>query len=370
MSGLRLDSAADAGQCVGRLDGRVVFVRGGLPGEQVDVTVTDPQARVWRAVVDTVHTPSPHRVDPPCPYFGLCGGCAWLHADPSEQLRIKADVVQQALRRIGGVEWDVPVRSLGRQAGWRTRVTLQVDADGRAGFHRASSHEVVDIAHCLQVVPELELDEILAQSWQGVDRVHASVSETGRAVIAGSRQFGPEVHRHTVLGRRFVRAVDGFWQSHVDAAEVLSHLVRSLSDPVETVVDLYAGVGLFGLTLLDAMPGAYVTLVEGDRTAAGFARRNADRAARVLSVDVRRWRPQRCDLVVLDPPRAGAGRKVVDSIADADPHTVVYVSCDPATLARDLKLLATHGYQPDHIEALDVFPGTAHVETVVRLRRR
>ena len=292
-----------------------------------------------------------------------------MHADPVEQLRIKADVLQQTLRRIGDIEAEVSVRSLGRQTGWRTRVTLHVDDEGRAGFFAHGSHEVVAVQRCLQAAPEWALDEVLGQPWPGVDSVYVSSSASGRSLIAGARRFGPDEHYDDVLGRRFHRAVDGFWQSHINAAEVLAGAVRQLIEPVSSVVDLYGGVGLFGLTVLDVLPGASVTLVEGDRTAARFARRNAAGQARVLAIDVRRWRPEPVDLVLLDPPRAGAGAKVVAAIAEASPATVIYVSCDPATLARDLKLFAGRGYRIDHMEGFDIFPATAHVETVVRLRR-
>lgn len=366
---LTIDAPADAGQCVARADGRVVFVRGALPGESVEVQITEQRSRFWRAEVVAVRDAHPHRVQPACPWFGLCGGCDWLHADPSEQLRIKAEVLGQTLRRLGGIESAVSMRSLGRQTGWRTRVSLHVDDLGKAGFFTSGSHELVPVDHCLQAAVGLELDEVLAQRWPGVDRVAVSTSAAGRSVIAGPRRWGPDEHHDAVLGRRFHRAVDGFWQSHIDAAEVLAGAVRELVEPASSVVDLYAGVGLFGLSLLDLMPGAAVTLVEGDRTAAGFARRNAAGAARVLAIDVRKWRPEPADVVVLDPPRAGAGVKVVEAIMRADPATVIYVSCDAATLARDLKVFAGRGYTPDHIEGLDLFPGTAHVETVVRLRR-
>ncbi len=368
MPELHLDAAADAGQCVARLDGRVVFVRGGLPGETVEAEVTFQSKRFWRAEVTGVVTPSRHRVEAQCPWFGRCGGCTWLHADAGEQLRIKADVLGQTLRRIGGVDRPVSVQSLGRPVRWRTRVTLHVDAQGRAGFHRAASHDVVAVQHCLQAVPALALEEILAQTWPGAQQVQVSTSEAGRSVIA-AEAYGPQVHRHTVLGRSFERAADGFWQSHVDAPEVLAGAVRELAEPVERIVDLYAGVGLFGLTLLDAMPGAAVTMVESDRQAARHARVNAQGRARVLTVPAAGWRPQQCDLLVLDPPRAGAGAKVVRAIAAAAPATVIYVSCDPATLARDLRTFAGLGYEPDHVQGYDLFPGTAHVETVVRLRR-
>lgn len=365
---LTVDRAADAGQCVGRADGRVVFVRGALPGESVRVEVTDELSRFWRGEVVAVDQASPHRVEPACPWFRRCGGCDWLHADPNEQLRIKADVLHDTLARIGGVEVPVSVRSLGRQTGWRTRVTLHLDSAGAAGFYAHGSHDVVAVAHCLQAAAGMELDEVLAQPWPQAQRVHVSISAAGRSLVAGPRRFGPDEHHDDVLGRRFHRALDGFWQVHIDAAQTLAGAVRELVEPAGSVVDLYAGVGLFGLTVLDVLPGASVTLVEGDRTAAGFARRNAAGAARVLGIDVRRWRPEPADLVVLDPPRAGAGPKVVAAVAEASPATVIYVSCDPATLARDLKMFGQRGYAPDHIEGFDLFPGTAHVETVVRLR--
>lgn len=371
MIDLHLDSAADGGACVGRTDGQVVFARHGLPGESVQVDVTARAKRFLRGDVVEVAQPHPQRVASPCPYFhpGGCGGCAWLHSDPAYQLALKAQVLTATLQRLGGLAWPADVRSIGPLLGWRTRVTLHVDEQGRAGFHPVASHDVIAVNHCPQADPALDLDELLARRWTPGGTVHVSLSEAGRSVIDGARRWGPDEHVHTVLSRRFTRPVEGFWQSHRDAAAVLAQQVLNLADPAERVVDLYAGVGLFGLTLTDAMPDAAVTLVEGDKQAAAHARGNADDRARVLALDVRRWRPQPCDLVVLDPPRAGAGRDVVRAIAEAAPAQIIYVSCDPATLARDLKWFAGHGYQVEHLEGFDLFPGTAHIETVVRLGR-
>lgn len=365
MMELRVDSAADAGQTVGRLDGRAVFVTGALPGEVVLAEVVQEKARFAKARAIEIVEPSPHRVQPDCPWFGACGGCAWLHADPAEQVRIKAQVLRDQLQRIGAVDWPVQVRSLGRQTKWRTRVTLHGDGS-RRGFYAAGSRDLVPIGYCLQAVDELFLPDLLQGRHRGT--LHASVSEAGRAIVSNGRRSGVEVHVDHVLGRRFERAADGFWQSHIDAAQALAATVRSLVEPADRIVDLYAGVGLFGLTLLDVMPVTRVTMVEGDREAARFARRNAHDQARVLAVDVRTWRPEPADLVVLDPPRAGAGESVVRAIAAARPGIVIYVSCDAGTLARDLKSFAVAGYAPDSIEGFDLFPGTAHVETVVRLR--
>ena len=378
---VRADAAAHGGTCVGRVDGRVVFCRLCLPGETVRAQVDDdgPDARFWRAEAVAVESgASPDRVVAACAWFGpgLCGGCAWLHADRAAQLRIKEHVLEETLLRIGGITWTPEVRDLGLATGWRTRLTLHSDAGGRAGFHAARSHEVVSIGDCLQADPALGLTELLTRRWPPDAQIHVSVSTAGRAVVvtsaAGRTAEGPTEHVHVVAGRRFACAADGFWQSHRLGAQVLVDSVRALVGEASgtTLLDLYAGVGLFGLSMSEHWQ--QVVLVEGDRRAAGYARANAagDPSTRVVARDVRRWahHPEPADVVVLDPPRAGAGRAVVTAIAATRARTVVYVSCEPSTLARDLAWFRDAGYEPDRIEGFDLFPGTAHLETVVRLR--
>jgi tRNA/tmRNA/rRNA uracil-C5-methylase (TrmA/RlmC/RlmD family) len=379
---LEVGKPAHGGTCVGRLDGRVVFTGYSLPGEAVRAGLVDDgeDARFWRAeALEVLAAASPDRVDSPCPWFGpgMCGGCSWLHATASAQLAIKAEVVTEVLERIGDLRIEVPVRSIGADIGWRIRATLHVDEQGRAGMHGLRSHAVVHIGDCRQADERMRLVEILGRAWPAGASVHVSVSDAGRAVIvdspAGIERTGPTEHRHTVLGRTFSVAPDGFWQSHRDGASVLAQQVVTLAGEGTSVIDLYAGVGLFGLALFDA-GFEQVQLVEGQRRAAAFARRNArtDRGVRVLARDVRDWARGpggAADVVVMDPPRAGAGAKVVRAIGRVGPASVVYVSCEPSTLARDLRSFAEIGYHPDHIEGFDLFPGTAHVETVVRLRR-
>ncbi len=374
---LRADKPAHGGYCVGRLDGQVVFCRYCLPGETVTARVTEDSGRFLRADALAVrHDPHPQRRESPCPWFGpdRCGGCSWLHTTPEEQLLLKSQILSETLQRIGGVAEQVPVVSLGLEAGWRTRMTLHADGEGRLGFHGARSDRIVAVGDCLQAAAELETAALLARQWPPGADVHVSVSDAGRAVIVrhadGSREAdGPQEHVHDVHGRLFTCAVDGFWQSHRLAPEVLVEEVRSLADPAATVVDLYAGVGLLGLSLLDEEVQRLV-LVEGDRRAAAHARRNAagDERVQVIARDVRQWRAMPADLVVLDPPRAGAGKDVIRAVADTGAAAVVYVSCEPSTLARDLALFDARGYRPDHLRGFDLFPGTAHVETVVRLR--
>lgn len=379
---VRADRPAHGGSCVARADGRVVFCRYCLPGEMVRVDAQgEPTDRFWRAdTMEVLADPHPYRQSSPCPWFGpgLCGGCSWLHAAEAEQLRIKAEVLTATLARIGGVSWPVSVRSLGMVRGWRTRVTLHADELGRAGFHAVRTNDVVPIQDCLQADPGLDLPGLLAQRWPPGASVHASLSTAGRAVIVTAGRVksvdGPEEHVHVEGGRRFTVAVDGFWQSHKLAAGLLAEEVARLAVlPADAqIVDLYAGVGLFGLSLAEQEPVARVTFVEGNRVAAAHARRNAgdDPRFQVIGRDVRHWARNAgpADLVILDPPRSGA-RQVVAAVADTAAPVVIYVSCEPSTLARDLASFRALGYQPDHLEGFDLFPGTSHLETVVRLRR-
>jgi tRNA/tmRNA/rRNA uracil-C5-methylase (TrmA/RlmC/RlmD family) len=387
MSDLRIhvDGPAHGGSCVGRVEGRVVFVRHALPGETVQATATQggTDSRFWRAdATEVLADAHPGRRPSPCPWSGpgLCGGCSWLHATPQLQAQIKATVLTDTLERLGagGLVRSVGWRAVPPSTRWRTRMTLHTDARGRPGLHGERSNTVVTVGDCLQADPGLDVGGALSRTWPREARIHLSVSQAGRAVVVTDRSGreqveGPREHRHTVAGHTFVRAVDGFWQAHRQAPELLVAEVARLAAvaPHERVLDLYAGVGLFGVCLGDS--AAEVTMVEGHRGSAEFARRNARGASHVsvLTRDAKRWAGgpvSEYDVVVLDPPRAGAGGRVVAAIAAAGPRAVVYVSCEPSTLARDLGVFASHGYRPDHVEGWDLFPGTSHMETVVRLR--
>lgn len=376
---------AHGGSCVSRHEGRVVFTRLALPGEQVRAEVLEDgeDARFWRAeALEVVDDSNPGRVTVDCPLFRPdgCGGCSWLHASPELELEMKAQILRETLHRIGGIAWSPQMHSPALRSHWRTKVTLHVDDDGHAGFHGHRSHRHVTAQDCLQADLRLNLPEVLRQPWPPGATVQVSVSDAGRSVVVrdGShiRVEGPETHVDQVLGRSFRHPVRGFWQSHVEAAEILSSRVIELAADVDhaRVLDLYSGVGLFGLTLRHQLQCSDVLMVEGDKAAVQAARRNAggDRSVRIIRADVKsRARTNRdpFDLVVLDPPRAGAGKPVLQAAADTGAETVIYVSCEPSTLARDLAHLREMGFVPDHIEGHDIFPGTAQMECVVRLRR-
>jgi tRNA/tmRNA/rRNA uracil-C5-methylase (TrmA/RlmC/RlmD family) len=343
-------------------DGRAVLVRHALPGEQVRVEVTETRSSYLRADAVEILTASPHRVAPPCPWAGpgRCGGCDWQHVQLDEQRHLKAAVVAEQLRRIAGIDRDVTVEPVpGDQdgLGWRTRMRLAVDADGIAGLHRHRSHEVEPIADCLIAHPDLPVASVVTQKWPDHDGVELVRSDA-----------------ETATGREWRIPEGGFWQVHPGAADTLSSAVNEYAAvrSADSCLDLFCGVGLFAAMLASAAPDGRVIGVESSRPAAAAARLNLADLGNVTieTGQVANWLKQssrHADVVVLDPPRKGAGRAVVDGIAAAAPRRVVHVACDPAALARDVALFADRGYRLDALRAFDIFPMTAHVECVALL---
>ena len=384
---------AHGGHCVARHDGRVVFVRHALPGERVRARVTEgaPDSSYWRADAVEVLAGSPDRVAPPCPWAGpgRCGGCDWQHATPVAQRRLKADVVREQLTRLARLDGpllDVEVEPVpGDQGGlgWRTRVQYAVDEDGRAGLRKHRSHEVVPVDHCRIAHPLVDAAAVTARPWPGARSVEVAASvATGEClVLPDGRAAGPDEPALTeVVGnRRFRVTGGGFWQVHPGAAPALLDALLDGLEPRagESALDLYCGVGLFGAALAERVgPGGRVTCVEADRGAVADARHNlADlpgvrvERGRVDHV-LRRLRLRRADLVVLDPPRSGAGRAVVDLVSRVRARRIGYVACDPAALARDLRWFGERGYDVRGLRAFDLFPMTHHVECVAVLEPR
>jgi tRNA/tmRNA/rRNA uracil-C5-methylase (TrmA/RlmC/RlmD family) len=270
---LEVGPVAHGGHCVARYEGQVVFVRHALPGELVHARVTEQNAKYLRADAVQVLTPSPHRVEPPCPFAGpgRCGGCDFQHANIVEQRRLKATVVSDTLRRIGGIERNIVMESPGDDGlGWRTRMRYSV-VDGRPGMFAHRSHDLIPIDRCLIAHPSTP--EVLDQRWPDASSVMAVVSSEGKtAVLTDDNSAGRLVE--VVRGRRFRVEADGFWQVHPAAAETLVDAVLAGLEPRsgETALDLYSGVGLFAAFLAEA--GCAVLAIEGNKPAVKNARRN------------------------------------------------------------------------------------------------
>jgi tRNA/tmRNA/rRNA uracil-C5-methylase (TrmA/RlmC/RlmD family) len=358
---LEVGPVGHGGICIAHApDGRAVFVRHSLPGERVRAHVTEERPSYLRADAVEIVTPSPHRVSPPCRWAGpgRCGGCDWQHVDLDEQRRLKASVITQQLARIAGIDREVDVEAVpGDENGlhWRTRLRLAVDADGTAGLHRHRSHEIERIDDCLLAHPDLPVASVLSQTWPGNDGVDLATSDVESA-----------------LGREWRIPEGGFWQVHPGAPAALAGAVVEYADvgPSDTCLDLYCGVGLFAGVIAPIASSGRVVGVESAASAAAAARSNLADLDNVTihTGRVDRWlkhsKPVGADVVILDPPRKGAGRGVVDGIAAARPRRVVHVACDPASLARDVSLFAGHGYRLESLRAFDLFPMTAHVECV------
>ncbi|WP_433532112.1 class I SAM-dependent RNA methyltransferase [Micromonospora sp. CA-263727] len=389
---LTVAAVAPGGHCVARVDGQVVFVRHALPGERVVAEVTEVHRGFVRADAVTVLEAAPDRVTPPCRHArpGRCGGCDLQHVAPAAQLRWKASVVREQLTRLGGLDeaacdaLDVRIEALpGGPLGWRSRVRYAVDAAGRAGLLKHRSHEVVPVERCLIAHPAIQELPVLTPTgahWPEADAVETVASTGGdvavTALAAGRTRMvsGPDRIRERAAGREWSLPASSFWQVHPAAADTLVDAVLELTGPRpgETAWDLYGGAGLFAAALAQRVGEAgRVTLVEaaGDGvTAARENLRDLPRvevvAARVETALARRRITGPVDVVVLDPPRSGAGARVVRDVVAAGPRAVAYVACDPAAFARDLRVFTGLGWRLAALRGYDLFPMTRHVELV------
>jgi tRNA/tmRNA/rRNA uracil-C5-methylase (TrmA/RlmC/RlmD family) len=415
--------AVHGGWCVARpVSGPAVFVRHALPGERVRAVITQRTSRLARADAIEILDPSADRVQPPCPHAhpGGCGGCDWQHASLPAQRSLKAAVVRQQLRRIAGIDMDVSVEPMpGDETGlgWRTRVTFAVGRDGAAGLRKHRSHDVVEIGDCPIAHPLVAGVAATRRTWPGAAwvEVAAAPGSGQRAVIIGGDAPAPEVAADTVLsgrtgrtgrtkvvrgtgylrqraaGRDWRVSAAGFWQVHPRAADTLASAVLDAlrPQPGEVALDLYCGAGLFAGVLAGAVgPSGTVIGIEADAAAVRDARHNlrATPWARVHRGDaallLARNGLSGASLAVADPPRTGLARPVIDLLsAPPSPgqgrrgggtgwiRRIAYVSCDPATLARDIALLRAAGWSLEALRAFDAFPMTHHVECLVTLAR-
>lgn len=364
---LRISGIAHGGESIARLAGWVFFIRHAIPGELVIAQITEIGKSFHRADAIEIIEPSPDRITPACSYFypGGCGGCDFHHISLSRQRALKAQVITEQFRRVAKMDISLPVEevtttnALGLR--YRTRLTLHSSTNGELGFRKARSHEVIPIHDCLVVHEKVELPKILATKSVGSDDM--SIPNESR------------IEKINVNGREYAFQVssESFWQGHIKAAETLGQKVLELVEPApgDRVLDLYGGVGLFGKLLADH--GAAVEVIESSASAVNDGRINLKEypKARYHHGDVGKkiGAITGAEIVILDPPRSGAELEVLQKIVELSPRVICYISCDPASLARDCARLRELGYAIDSASAYDLFPQTAHIECVFSFRR-
>jgi tRNA/tmRNA/rRNA uracil-C5-methylase (TrmA/RlmC/RlmD family) len=400
---LATGAIAAGGGCVSHAsDGRVVFVRHALPGERVLAQVTAVSASFLRADAVEVLEPSPDRVSPPCPHAGpgRCGGCDWQHASLPAQRILKSALIAEQLRRLAGVDRAVAVEEVDgapEGLGWRTRVRYSVDRSGRTGLRRHRSRSIEPVDECPIAAPAINRVGVGTLQWRGAHHLEVTASpdggsavvsvETGRTRLAGRPSVDaglvvngrtvrrPDRVRFEVLGNKFEVSTGVFWQVHPGAAPLLTRTVLDGVAPAagERVADLFSGAGLFTVPLAQAVgPRGSVVAVERSGRACSDAARNARDLHQVTIVrsDVTEFvvagRIGAPDVIVLDPAREGAGLPLMRALValDPSPRAVAYVSCDPASFARDLRVMLDAGWSLPSLRAFDLFPMTEHVELV------
>jgi 23S rRNA (uracil1939-C5)-methyltransferase len=361
--------------------GKTVFVSLAAPGDRLRVRVEREQGNVLFASIEEIVAPSPLRIEPPCPYFGRCGGCDFQQLTYEAQLVAKAEIIRDCLHRIARLESvpDFVVTPSPDNWRYRMRAMWQIDREQRAiGYYERGSRRVCDVVDCAVLRPALQekLEEVRATEWrrvpEGLKHLDVVQGENGVSFAPAFAGFHTSELSLTVRGEVYHFNAETFFQINPSLLGPLIDFALGYALG-ESVLDLYCGVGLFTLPLARRFKS--VTAVEANSAAVRFARRNLQQAAltnaRVITATVTDWFRNKpvgpVDFVLLDPPRAGAESAVIKGIIDLRPAAIAYVSCDPATLARDLKKLMAGGYAIDSMAAFDLFPQTHHVETVVRL---
>jgi 23S rRNA (uracil1939-C5)-methyltransferase len=397
---LTFTGLAYPGQAFGRdEEGRMVFAPFGLPGERAILEVSERHKRWAHARIVEILEPSPNRISPRCQHYGQCGGCHYQHLPYEAQVKIKSDIIHSQLERLGGIQNPPLSPIIPSPSPWHTRnhVQFSLDANGRLGFHAPQSEDIVLIEEChlpnadlLHLWSRLEIGEA-----SRLERVALRAGSNGELMVVFHGESDPDIELESdlpasiiwlsqdnmfvlageshifidVLERPFRVSADSFFQVHTELAPQLVRQALSLLDPQpnETIFDLYSGVGLFSAFMADSS-GRIIAVEESPWATEDFVNNldpfdNVDlyEASIEVALPALSVRPQK---VLVDPPRAGLGREVVEQLVAKSPDRLVYVSCDPATFARDAKMFIDAGYHLESVTPIDLFPQTYHIETI------
>ena len=355
---VRVEKVAHGGHFIARNDGQVIFIRDTAPGELVEVEITSKAKGFLRANVVEIIESSPERIKAPCVYAGRCGGCDFQHLNLPYQRQLKAEVIKEQFSRIAKMEIEVTVHEVAPTNRYRTHIRGVANEAGNFGIYASRSHEIIPISDCLIAGEELHVAEIAAEKFEPMQLVEVPQGDQIKEV----------------KGKQLLVKAGAFWQRHRNAPDTLTTQFLKLANlkAGEHLLDLYGGVGLFTSVAIDVLgPGGRIDLIESSIPAIDSARENFKEYSNVKVVreDVVKGLKniKRADVVVLDPPRAGAGAEVVAQLLRINPSRIVYVACDPASLARDVKDFIAAGWSLKQIDGYDLFPMTQHIESICLL---
>lgn len=405
---LRIESLSFGGKGVGNIDGKTVFVKDGVPGDLVEIQIIKDKKKFSEAVIEKIIEPSNHRVEPVCMYFDKCGGCQWQNVNYETQLTAKEDILRNSLERIGGLKDFTlePIQPSEMQYGYRNKVVLSMWKENKKihlGYNEENSSEKVSIDNC--PVADAKVNSFIEDALSFLQNIEFENNKTTKAVISSGientcltiqeknidekiieikaktgKSLACSLSKETnefnfqILGYKFISLPSVFNQANYYINEKIVEHVLNFAKTFKPkyVLDLYCGIGNFSLpfsSLAEKVDG-----VDSDRKAIRLAKRNA-RINEIKNVrfhnekvenSLRRPQKKQYDIVLLDPPRSGA-KNVIKTLIKLKPQCVIYISCDPATLSRDIKEMTLEGYKVISVKPFDMFPQTYHIETVVIL---
>ena len=355
---VRIEKVAHGGHFIARHEGQVIFIRDCAPGELVSIEITGKAKGFLRAKLLEVIEKSPIRVAPPCKYAGDCGGCDFQHIEISQQRKLKSEVIVEQFQRIAKLAVSVEVEEVAPTLHWRSQIRGATNALGQFGIYASRSNEVVPIEDCLIANEELHVNQLASRKYEAETRVEVPTGDQIKSV----------------LGQQLLVKAGAFWQRHINAPDTLAKVFLEFAElkSGDHLLDLYGGVGLFTAVAIEKVgtPGR-IDLIESGKEAIASASENfkAHRNIniRLGNVEKELKKIKRADVVVLDPPRAGIGAAVVQQVIAVKPRRIVYVACDPASLARDVRTFIDSGWKLEKLRAFDLFPMTHHIETVALL---
>lgn len=366
-------------------DGKTIFVALAAPGDRVRAEIVETKGSIAFAEIVQVLEPGPQRINPPCPYFGTCGGCDFQQMSYAEQLASKVEIIRDCLRRIGKIEFDGEIGVIGspKELQYRSRAQWHLDTSSKGiGYYKRNSRELVEIDRCPKLVPPL--NEALAKlkselAWENIwaDQafIDAAVGDENVVSLNSPGVFDPEDISFTAFGEKFAYSAGVFFQGNQYLVPQLLETALAGAEG-RSALDLYCGVGLFSLPM--ARKFAKVIGVEENPASVAFAKKNAwangHENTEFRAESVRRFldgaKVKNVDFILLDPPRAGTEKDTMQNLIRIGAPSISYVACEPSMLARDLRRFDAEGYRIDSITAVDLFPQTHHVETVARLSKR